>query len=285
MTRALRIKEHLNNRNVKPNERQLAASNSTLQNIDVNISVDENFFLISKENISNKGHSKIVLLGDSIAEASFAGEGSRITDYLNIFSRNEKKLYEYLNAGCSGMTTLHFMVSFIGKIMPLNPSHLLLMPGSIDIGACGLEQNFWTKTVGTTPFIDPPDKNPVQRGRRNYAYRDALMAGINKMCDCLDISFHLLTPPITPIASWHKKIEGIEGLVKLRNEINQETRKTAKKNNIKLLDIDFILEKNPDHFYDIEHLNAKGCEAVAQIIHSHIYRKGDFKSEVQTPLM
>ena len=139
MTRALRIKEQLDNRTVRPNGRQLAVYNETLQDIDINISVDKNLFLISKENISNKTHPKIILLGDSSAEASFAGEGLRITDYLNIFSRNEEKKFEYLNAACSGMTTLHFAVSFIGKIMPINPSHLLLMPGSIDIGACGLE--------------------------------------------------------------------------------------------------------------------------------------------------
>lgn len=270
MTRALRIKEHLKSRTVRPSEAQLAVSNPTLDEKEYKITVDRNYFMIGEHNSQNEKFPKVVFLGDSVIEGTYAGEGNRITDHLNKWTTEDSARYEYLNAAYSGATTLHCMVSYLGKVMPMNPQHLFLFLGGIDATVVSYEDNFWTERKGATPFIAPPHEGPFKKSRREYKYREALILGMSSMCASLRTDFHLIIPPVSPKAQWHDRLKNFDASVSLRQEINAVTRKLASDYKIKVLDLDFSECKNADLFYDIEHLNSKGHEVVAKQIRRYI---------------
>lgn len=270
MTRALRIKEHLSSRIVRPSDAQISVSNQTLENKNYKLTVDENFFIVSEHNNPNKGFPKVIFLGDSVIEGTYVGEGFRVTDCLNKWAVEDNQKYEYLNAAQSGSTTLHCMVSYLGKVMRLSPKHLFLFLGGIDATAVSYEDNFWTERKGGTPFITPPQEGPFKKSTREYKYREALILGMNTMCASLETHFHLIIPPISPKAPWHDKLKNFDSSISIRREINDITRLLAIKYKIKMLDLDICDCKNAEYFYDIEHLNAKGHEVISRKIRQYI---------------
>lgn len=272
--RVLRIKEHISNRIVRPSAYQISQSNKTLIDSEFSISLDMHRFMIGPYNQVNAAFPKIVIMGDSIAECVFVPEGKRITDLLNLFVvkglLNEK--YEFLNAACSGNTTLHMMVVYLAKIMPINPRHLIVLLGSIDAGACRGGYNYWTPVKGTSPFTYTRNINNLTNKKVNFEYREALIVGLNEMCNQMQTTLHLATMPITSEALWHqeKNIYNIDEVINLRREINENSRQIAKKHQIKMIDLELLIGSRDDLFYDIEHLNEYGSEIVSGIIKDYI---------------
>lgn len=67
---ALKIKGHAFSRVGKQTFRQIERLNDTLKSIDVAMMVDENCFLVGKQNTHNRFFPKIVLLEDSVVEGA-----------------------------------------------------------------------------------------------------------------------------------------------------------------------------------------------------------------------
>lgn len=272
--RALRIKEHIANRIVRPSSYQISKSNETLIDSEFKISLDMHRFMIGPYNQDNASFPKIIIMGDSIAECVFVPEGKRITDLLNLFGKqgllNDR--YEFLNAACSGNTTLHMMVIYLAKIMPLNPRHLIVLLGSIDAGACRGGYNYWTPVKGTSPFTYTRNIKNLTNKKVNFEYREALLAGLNEMCNQMQTTLHVATMPITSKALWHqeKNIDNIDEVISLRQEINENTRQIAKKHQMQIIDLESLIGSRDDLFYDIEHLNEYGSEIVSGIIRDYI---------------
>lgn len=277
-TRFLRIKEHVENRVVRPVVEQLDVSNETLLDVDYKITLDENRFIVSDLNLPNQNYPKVFLCGDSIAECAFVPEGLRITDIMNakvsegLKKPSPRQKYEFLNAACSGNTTLHSMIVYLSKIMPLRPRHVVLLLGSIDASACRRTYNYWTPVKGTTPYnyVDVKQKFP---GRLvDFSFREALLVGLNAMCKSMGGNLHVATMPITPKAEWHilKNLTNLDDVIGMREEINENTRIIAVKHNLSLIDLDLMLERSDSYFYDSEHLNAVGSEKVGCAIYEYL---------------
>lgn len=263
--RFLRIKEFTADRVARPTIEQFAVSNDTLEDVEYKISIDENNFIISASNDLNKNYPKVFLCGDSLAECAFVPEGLRITDIMNQqVTNNNYGKYEFLNAAYSGNTTFHNFIVYLSKIMPLRPRHVILLMGSIDATACRRTYNYWTPIKGTTPFNFIDEKKKFPGKLVDFSYREALLVGLNSMCQTLNTNLHIATMPITPIAQWHQfKISNIDEIINLRKELNENTRLIAKNHNISLLDLDNLIEPSASLFYDTEHFNVYGSRVVA----------------------
>jgi len=137
------------------------------------ITTDSNGF-VEPSKVHATADVTIVFLGGSTTECLFVDPEHRFPYRAGrILEDSLGRTVNSYNAGRSGNTTLHSLINFIGKVVPLAPDHVLLMENVNDLVVLLYYGSYW-KAQGSRGIVERPDLEEsawgsVGRAARNLA--------------------------------------------------------------------------------------------------------------------
>lgn len=144
--RFLHLKEHppLLDQRVRPTDAYMAATDG-LQQRDYRLRTDANGFIIGEKDVlpsAFKHDGSIMFLGGSTTECLYVDEEIRfpylVSDLLG------RKVF---NGGVSGNHSMHSLLAFLGKGVPSQPSHVVLMHAVNDLGTLVKTLSYWDAPI------------------------------------------------------------------------------------------------------------------------------------------
>ncbi len=276
MRRAIRLKEYTPSsviRNIPP-EWYLRAKDSTLENREYLLRTDPNGFILSGPNYDTSD-LQIVVLGDSIVEAMYVDEHSRMCSHLETsLAELIGRPIQVLNGGYSGATSLHLFNVFLNKVVPLKPVAVLLMTSVLDADVAVRKGDYWNKDCWLEPLLDVDLHNTVRdnefRPAPDYSSRPKLLSLFQTAGAQFDIPVWFATAPHRQlfqgeyIKKTFKNRADFDAEVAHRRAVNAITRKFALENKAPLFDLEISMIDKHDIYYDMFHHNARGGGVAAK---------------------
>jgi len=279
--RYIRLKEFAEDRALFTSEKYLRNVHSCIGDGPFEIRLDQDHFIVSPSKYNNQD-STLIFLGDSFCEQSYIREGFRFTDIIQ--SRYAQKI-RVLNAGYSGMNSVHSINIFFSKILGLKRKSkifLVYIIPSNDIDALTTPNLFWTlDDQRQSPIVPIRQLDNAQNIKLNFNewQQRSLVEGVN-IIECLssscvinNIPFAVCTMPFVSKGyeelPWFKNkyftSKKYEYLNMLRSSYNASVLDRLSCFPPKLLlDLSSMLSVDNSFFYDEVHLTEKGAQCVAQ---------------------
>ena len=274
--RAIRLKEfppfaELINR---PDDSYIAERDGSLVQSNYVMNTDGDGFIRSSNRTSPDG-KQIIVLGDSVVESMYADPDQRFCAQLEKILRADYDAdVAVLNGGYSGATTLHMFNVFLNKIVPIKPVAVILMIGIVDVDVASLRASYWNNDCWLEPLVDLDTFNQSRDvdtvPTANFDDRRKLLQLWSDAARLFEIDLWFATIPHRQAfeGDYVRKAFKDEGefrrQVALRRTMNEVTRRAARDDGRRLLDLEAELAERSDIFYDMFHLNPAGGEAVAR---------------------
>ena len=274
--RYIRLKEFApsTTRHNTPPDWYIASRSATLHQRLYEITTDRDGFIVSSPRAEGRD-GRLVVLGDSVVEGMFLDPGARICSVLQGLLRAEMNLdISVLNAGYGGATSLHSFNTFLNKIIPLQPTAVLLMSGIVDVDAARKRASFWSRDCWLEPIVDLSKANewrdPDVIDPPDLTDRDKMLRLFAEASRLFDLPLWLATIPhlqvfggeVTDKMGMNRADFDAEVTSRLR--MNDVTRRVGTALSIPVYDIEKDLSTRADIFHDMFHLNVDGGLAVAR---------------------
>jgi hypothetical protein len=279
MPRYVRLKEHEPGtvRTRIPEPADFALYNGTIERKPYRLRIDADGFIASAHATELENAAKIVLLGDSVFECSFVDDGKRLSDRLNAASLATGGQYQYINAGYAAATTLNTLVTFVAKILPMRPAHIVFCADSFEMDCWSDERGYWMPHPWHSPILPcPPGFKRQPLARPNTADFAILMDGLLAMCVSAGIGLHIITKPLCPESDWSetrkKYFDYKIAALSLYNDVVREF--TSSHPACWLIDLARECPVPWNEFYDANHMNAAGVQRIADALASYFHGPG-----------
>lgn len=212
----------------------------------------------------------IVLLGDSFVEAMFAPEHHRFASQLE---RTLPRQWRVLNAGYSGMTTLHALTQLAAKLVPLTtaPNRLVYFVPMSD-GKALTEQGLYWSTSNTISPIAPAVVGAPAWDRRSAATR--MIRAMLAAAKALELPLSVVVSPyrtgeLATDGALHALYKGDArrhaSAVSSFDLLRAAARDECDAHGVPFLDAQLVLPKQ-GLFYDQLHLNQRGQDVFARTL-------------------
>ena len=113
---------------------------------------DENGFIVGPKDFSDEVRSQgidIIFFGGSTTESLFVDEETRFPYLVSEMIRNQDgKSLRVLNGGLSGNNTMHSLLAYEAKGIPLKPTFVVLMHAINDLSALSKTLTYWESSAG-----------------------------------------------------------------------------------------------------------------------------------------
>ena len=275
--RHLRLKEWmpLTDKLLRPSAEYLAATDGSLLDIEYRLRTNSDGFIMPPPVDLNYVSNNIIFFGDSFVESTYVPEGQRFAADVqsNLIGANIP--VHCFNAGYSGATSLHLLMSLIGKvgrrpattivfIVPSNDSFALLKKGGF---WCQLDKRY-------SPFIPVPNNLSVPTQPLDLTDLLAVLNLFVDACHRLRLKLVLATFPHRTAEfgtdRWllrrFKTEENYSRTRQWRNSVNTVMRSVAKRVSLPFVDLELIVSTKSDWFYDDLHMNEEGSFGVSKIL-------------------
>lgn len=212
----------------------------------------------------------LVMLGDSFVESMFTSVTTRFA------SRVERELpdeWRVLNAGLSGMTSLHLLSVMAAKMPPflVDGGKLVIFIGQSDATAVALPGSYWDPRRTVTPTIPALERMPVPWEPREASER--LTDAVCATATALGIDYALVASPfrdgdfnVDPALRgfYERNRRRYERATAIRRGVREVTLRTAERHGRPVFDAQQFVE--PTDFYDVQHLNEHGQQRFSDVL-------------------
>ncbi|WP_273392770.1 SGNH/GDSL hydrolase family protein [Actinobacillus porcinus] len=273
--RNIRLKEfsgHLNKIHI-PSETYLKASPALKKNQAYSQKTDANGLMTTPYQFKHDYH--VILIGDSFVENLFVDESKRITNYLEKSFLQHTKKIKIDNAGVSGATGLNLLNTVINKLVFIKPDLIIYVQPSCDFAALIYEKGYYNDSQFFSNLVPSTnqDKPKYETISENSYQIFNNISILSKVCEVNNIELCIAT-----CCSNSSKRQ-----LKMMNDIIRENSHIL---GYDLIDLDNLIPRNSDIFYDKQHITEQGSKFIADILYSYIDRKtsrinslGEFRTQ------
>lgn len=284
--RSLRLKEWqpLIDRQLRPAPDYLAASDGSLRDIDYRVRTDADGYILPPHADLDDIADTLIFFGDSFVESTYVPEGQRFVAAIQTILRDIGVPAHCLNAGYSGATTLHMLMSLLGKVGRRPATTIVLVIPSNDAFALIKEGGFWCRgDKRYAPIVPVPEGITVPAQPLDLEDMQAVLNLFVDACRRLRLDLVLATFPhrtatFTNDPWLHRRFKSAanyERAHEWRRSVNKVGRAVANRLNIPFVDLEAIVSTRTEWFYDDLHMNETGSQGIAKIF-------GDFLGSIQT---
>ncbi|MDC1301014.1 SGNH/GDSL hydrolase family protein [Gammaproteobacteria bacterium] len=126
-----------------------------LEQIDYAVNIDKNGFIKTGNPKAENPEIKILFLGGSTTETLFVPEEQRFPSIVERTLREKlDQDIEVYNSGVSGNNSMHSLFIFLGKGIPLKPTHAVLMHNFNDFALLFKTESYWVAPSGRSLIIE-----------------------------------------------------------------------------------------------------------------------------------
>ena len=260
--RSIRLKEFSGNLNKIhiPSESYLRASPSLKKNQAYLQKTDADGLMTTSYQFKHDYH--IIMIGDSFVENLFVDESKRITHYLEKSFLQLQKKIKIDNAGVSGSTGLNLLNTIINKLVFIKPDLIIYVQPSCDFAALIYEKGYSNDSKFFSNLVPSTDQDKFKYetiSENSYQIFNNISI-LSKVCEINNIDLCIAT-----CCSNSSKRQ-----LKIMNDIIRENSNIL---NYNLIDLDNLVPRNSDIFYDKQHITEQGSKFIADILFSYIDRK------------
>lgn len=259
-------------RQVTPPASVLELSDSSIGTGPFELNTDANGFISTGNDLGDDSDPVIVLVGGSFVESALCEEENRFASQLERLLYSSGKRFRILNAGYSGMTTLHQILLVIAKFGGVIPtgSRIIHFIGQSDENALRSEGLYWNSSRTLTP-VQPPLSIPAS-SREPEQTLESLVHILLASSRSLGFKPYLVASPFrNGDFSWDAVLRKtyrrdrarFNKSLSLRMNIIDKASEIAKITKTPFLDAQYIYGKSPEYFYDLMHVNNVGQSAFA----------------------
>ena len=275
--RFLRLKEWLPllDRQQRPAPDYLAASDGSLRDIEYRVRTDADGYILPPPADLDGVTDEVIFFGDSFVESTYVPEEHRFVAAIQTILREAGVPARCLNAGYSGATTLHMLMTLLGKVGRRPATTIVLVIPSNDAFALIKKGGFWCRgDKRYAPIVPVPEGIDVPVQPLDLADLQAVLNLFVDACRRLRLNFVLATFPHRTAAfmadPWlsrrFKRAVNYERAHEWRRAVNAVGRATAKRLNLPFVDLEEMISSRIEWFYDDLHMNEIGSEAIARIL-------------------
>ena len=275
--RHLRLKEWmpLTDKLLRPSVEYLAATDGSLLDIEYRLRTNSDGFIISPPTGLKNINNTIIFFGDSFVESIYVPESQRFVADIQSNLIDAYIPAHCLNAGYSGATSLHLLMSLMGKVGRRPTTTIFFILPSNDAFALLKKGGFWCQLDKRySPFV--PVQNNLSVPTQPLDLSD-LLAVLNLFVDAchrLRLRLVLATFPHRTAEfgtdQWlirrFKTEANYARTRQWRISVNSVIRSVAKRLSLPFVDLEVIISKKTDWFYDDLHMNEKGSLGVSKIL-------------------
>jgi lysophospholipase L1-like esterase len=277
MKQNIRLKSYAKHevRQVTPPANVLELSDSSIGAGPFELNTDAHGFISTGNNLGDDSDPAIVLVGGSFVESALCEEGNRFASQLERLLYASGQRFRILNAGYSGMTTLHqilLVMAKFGGVLPAG-SRIIHFIGQSDENALSSDGLYWNSSPTLTP-VQPP-LNVLASSREPEQTLESLVHILLESSRSLGFRPYLVASPFrNGDFSWDAVLrktyrrdrERYNKSLALRMNIIGKAGEVAKLTNTPFLDAQDIFATNPEYFYDLMHVNNDGQNAFASTL-------------------
>lgn len=275
--RSLRLKEWppLCDRQLRPTSEYLTATDGSLHDIEYRVRTDADGYIIAPCADLCEVKDTFIFFGDSFVESIYVPEEKRFFSVAQSILREAGFSVRCLNAGYSGATTLHMLMSLLGKVGRRTSTRIVFVIPSNDAIALIKEGGYWCRgDKRYAPIVPVPEGLNVQSQSLDLADLQAAINLFVDACHRLRLPLALATFPHRTanfatdpwLQRRFKSLANYERTQKWRRSVNSVGRSIAKRLNLPFLDLEELASSRIDWFYDDLHMNEIGSLAIAQIV-------------------
>ncbi len=126
-----------------------------LEEMDYPVNIDKNGFIETGNPKAENPEIKILFLGGSTTETLFVPEEQRFPSIVERTLREKlDQDIEVYNSGVSGNNSMHSLLIFLSKGIPLKPSHSVLMHNINDFGLLFKSESYWVAPISRSLLLD-----------------------------------------------------------------------------------------------------------------------------------
>lgn len=260
--RSIRLKEF--SKNIKkvhiPTASYLEASPSLKKNQAYSQTTDSDGLMTTSYQFKHDYH--VIMIGDSFVENIFVDESKRMTNYLEkSFLQHQKKI-KINNAGVSGSTGLNLLNTVINKLVFIKPDLIIYVQPSCDFAALTYEKGYGNDSKFFSNLIPSSGKDEFKYEtilENSYQILNNISV-LSKVCEVNNIDLCIAT--CCSNSSKHQ--------LKIMNDIIREKHHLL---NYDLIDLDSLVPRSSDIFYDKQHITEHGSRFIADILFPYIDKK------------
>lgn len=260
--RSIRLKEFSKDVNKIhiPSESYLRASPSLKKDQAYLQKTDADGLMITSYQFKYDYH--IVMVGDSFVENLFVDESKRMTNYLEKSFLQQQKKIKIDNAGVSGSTGLNLLNTVINKLVFIKPDLIIYVQPSCDFAALLYEAGYGNDSKFFSNLVPSGNQDKIKYETifENLYQIFNNISLLSKACEVNNIDLCIAT-----CCSNSSKRQ-----LKMMNDVIRENSDLL---NYDLIDLDNLVPRNSDIFYDKQHITEEGSRFIADILFSYIDRK------------
>lgn len=214
-------------------------------------------FIETHLNYSAKNN--IILIGDSFIENIFVDESKRISslvEELSLLSNHKVKVH---NAGVSGSTGLGLLNLVINKIIPLNPDLIIYTQPSCDFASLIYEKGYYNDSRFFSNMTPQKDTEKP--------YYDTIENNIKQLENNINILSYVCKIHRIPLCIATCCSNSSKRQLKMMNDIIRNGV------GYDIIDLDNLVPRIDDYFYDKQHLTEKGSKFISNIFYNYIRSK------------
>lgn len=274
---SIRLKSYSGNRikTVSATEQMIQLSDETLDPGPHRLRTDENGFISTGNLETRASEPVIVLIGGSFVESSMSAETDRFASVLERLLRDAGYRYRILNAGYSGMTTLHQLHVVTAKLAGIIPrgSHIIHFIGQSDENALRTQGSYWSPSPTLTP-VEPAissglrENDPIQTLTsliELLIFASEKMGFIPSIVGSPFRNGDFSWDPVLRM-KYRRNRQSYKDSTTMRKNIIDCAEKISENNSVAFLNAQKSLAANPEYFYDLMHLNSLGQKEFAMIM-------------------
>ncbi|MGL5599504.1 MAG: SGNH/GDSL hydrolase family protein [Silvania sp.] len=270
MKRQIRLKEWEpgTKRVMAPPASLIELSDGSLPPDSVSVTISSDGF-VCDPNRSDEFESRVIVMGDSVVECSYVPEGRRFTDIAEKELRAKGVSARVENAGRSGATILQLTLALQAKIIPMRPNKIVLMNGIIDADAIQFASGLWSKGDYINPIEEEKVGHPAPKKlpELDFTARTKFLRLFADTCRLFEIDLVIATTPLRDNDEYMERYLAKNGQRNIRVEaVNHNTREFCSNNGVKLIDLDKLVNRDPQYFYDYFHFNPAGAEYAGRLL-------------------
>lgn len=274
--RHLRLKEWqpLIDCHLCPSPEYLEGTDGSLRNIEYRVRTDSDGYILPPPSNSVEPTESIIFFGDSFVESVYVPEDQRFVAAIQKALYNNEIKVHCLNAGYSGSTTLHMLMTLIGKVGPRPATTIVLVLPSNDALALTKKGGLWCRSDKRyTPLIPAQEGTDIQSQPFNITDIKVTLNLFIDACRRMHLNLIFATFPHRTAAysndPWlsqrFKTATTYARMHKWRQSINAIGRSIAHRLQIPCIDLEALVSTHTEYFYDDLHMNETGSEVIARI--------------------
>lgn len=272
---------------LRPAAEYIAATDGSLADVEFRVRTDADGYILPPPQQEERFDESFIFFGDSFVESVYVSEENRFVAGVQARLRAAGVEARCLNSGYSGSTTLHMLLTLLSKVGRSRATTIVLVVPANDALALIKEGGYWCmKDRRYAPIVPVPDMAEAGSQPLDLADIQAVLNLFVDACRRMRLGLVLATFPhrTADFASdpWlPKRFKNAANYARLLgwfDSVNNVARAVANRLGLSFVDLDALLSRQPELFYDDLHMNELGSLRAAEIFADHLLQRHKAKA-------